>query len=187
MSGALSTIKQKASNGINRAASAVGIERTNTQEPNAMDELSDMCPRLTYQQRMIGFCTCFVLGYLITFGSFNYFIDLVEGNPVPFVMMYSIGNITSLFSSMFLCGPKKQFKNMFDETRKIVTIVFLSTLFLSIVICFIKFDSSIKLSLLLLLLLVQFCASVWYSLSYIPFARRWAKKCFRDAVGDNNV
>ena len=85
----LSSIKEKAARGMNRAASAVGIERTNTQDSNTMDEIAEFCPKLTYQQRMIGFGSCFVLGYLITFTSFNYFEDLILGNPVPFVLVYS--------------------------------------------------------------------------------------------------
>jgi hypothetical protein len=91
MSGALASIKTKASAGLNKAASAVGIQRTPTEDSNsnAIEELSELCPQLTYQQRLIGFGACFVLGYLITFLSFNYFIDLIEGNPVPFVILYS--------------------------------------------------------------------------------------------------
>mmetsp|Transcript_30073 Transcript_30073/g.46010 ORF Transcript_30073/g.46010 Transcript_30073/m.46010 type:complete len:185 (-) Transcript_30073:192-746(-) len=176
----LSSIKEKAARGMNRAANAVGIERTNTQDSNTMDEIAEFCPKLTYQQRMIGFGSCFVLGYLITFTSFNYFEDLILGNPVPFVLVYTLGNIISLFSAMFLCGPKRQFKNMFDDKRKTTTIVYLSTLLLSIIVAFIPFESSIKLSILLLLLFVQFFSSIWYSLSYIPFARKAVKKCFRD-------
>jgi len=83
---------------------------------------------------------------------------------------------------MFFCGPKRQFKNMFDEKRKIVTVIYLSTLFLSITVAFIKFDGSMKLSILILLLIVQFFSSIWYNLSYIPFARRAVKKCFRDNI-----
>jgi hypothetical protein len=89
MSGALASMKSKASAGVNKAASAVGIKRANTEDSNAMDELSESCPSLTYHQRMIGFCSCFVIGYLVTFMSFNYFIELIEGNPVPFVIIYS--------------------------------------------------------------------------------------------------
>ena len=73
---------------------------------------------------------------------------------------------------------------MFDKKRKVVTIVFLSTLLASIVICFIPINKDVKLAILVLLLLVQVCASVWYSLSYIPFARRAVKKCFKNNFGD---
>ena len=90
MSGALASIKSKASSGMNKAATAVGIQRASTEDSNAntMDELAEFCPQLTYQQRMIGFGTCFVLGYFITFASFRFFRELIDGNPVPFVILY---------------------------------------------------------------------------------------------------
>ena len=78
----------------------------------------------------------------------------------------------------------KRLKNMFDEKRKMVTIVYLSTLLLSIVVCFIPFNKDAKLIVLVLLLIVQFLSSIWYSLSYIPFARRAVKKCFKNNFGD---
>lgn len=101
-----------------------------------------------------------------------------------FTLSTAIGNIISLFSSMFLCGPKKQFKNMFDKKRKIATIVYLSTLATSIIICFIPFNQQSKLGILVILLIVQFLASIWYSLSYIPFARRAVKKCFKNTIDE---
>jgi hypothetical protein len=101
-----------------------------------------------------------------------------------FVTNKALGNIISLFSSLVVCGPKKLFKNMFDEMRKVVTMIYLSSLFVSIVVCFIKFNRDAKLVILLILLVVQLCSSVWYSLSYIPFARRAVKKCFKNAFGD---
>lgn len=85
---------------------------------------------------------------------------------------------------MFLCGPRKQFKNMFDKKRKIATIVYLSTLATSIIICFIPFNQRSKLGILVILLIVQFLASIWYSLSYIPFARRAVKKCFKNTIDE---
>lgn len=89
---------------------------------------------------------------------------------------------------MFLCGPKRQFKKMFDDTRRTVTIVYLSTLILSIVLCLIKFEKDAKLGILIVLLIIQFCSSIWYSLSFIPLARRAVKKFFRQQIGaDENV
>ena len=40
----------------------------------------------------------------MTFMSFRLFIKLVEGNPAPFVFLYTSGNILSLMSSVFLSG-----------------------------------------------------------------------------------
>jgi len=134
-------------------------------------------------QRIIGFAVCFGTGYLITFMSFGMFVELAEGDPVPFVLIYTLGHILSLSSSGFLVGPKRQCKNMFDKTRKWTTIVFLSTMIITLITCFVPMDSSAKLFTLILLLLIQLCASLWYSLSYIPFARRAVKKFLKSAVG----
>ena len=74
------------------------------------EELSNYCPKLTFQERLIGFATTFGLGYLIAFFSFRFFIKLIEGNPVPFAINYTAGHVLQLLSSMFLCGPQRQFR-----------------------------------------------------------------------------
>lgn len=74
------------------------------------EELSQYCPTLTFQQRLIGFACSFGMGYLIAFFSFRFFIRLVEGNPVPFAVNYTTGHVLQLLASMFLCGPRRQFK-----------------------------------------------------------------------------
>jgi hypothetical protein len=206
----LESVKQKASSGFNAAKSAVGIQT----EQSQIDEIAEFCPNLTWNQRIYGFAACYVIGYLITFMSFNFFTDLIDGDPVPFVVIYSkctsiwrrrlyiymcfntwnsithhysttgLGNIVSLCSAMFLCGPKRQFKRMFDDTRRTVTIIYLTTLAASIILCLIKFDKDAKLGILIVLLITQFFSSIWYSLSYIPLARRAVKKFFRQQTDD---
>ena len=49
---------------------------------------------------------------------------------------------------------------MFDETRKVTTIVFLASLFLVLVLCFVNMENILKLTLLVTLVLVQFFASL---------------------------
>lgn len=89
MSGALASIKSKASSGLNKAKSVVGIETKTTQE-TTMEDLAEGCPQLTYQQRLYGFGSCFIIGYLITFMSFRFFTDLIDGRPIPFVIVYTV-------------------------------------------------------------------------------------------------
>ena len=134
---------------------------------------------------MAGFALFFATGYFVTFGSFKHFIGLMEGNPVPFVLTYSLGNLCSLLASLFLVEPHRQLANMFDETRKVTTIVFLASLFLVLVLvlCFVNMENILKLTLLVTLVLVQFFASLWYSLSYIPFARNTVVKIGREKFG----
>jgi hypothetical protein len=55
-------------------------------------------------------------------------------NPVRFAILYSFGNLVSLCATMFLMGPVKQFKNMFDEKRRVATIVYLCALTATLVI-----------------------------------------------------
>ena len=44
------SIRQTASGSLTRAASAIGIETRSSQESDALEELTDLCPKLSYQQ-----------------------------------------------------------------------------------------------------------------------------------------
>eukprot|EP01082_Thalassiosira_pseudonana_P014827 g13350.t1 g13350 contig8:463029-464073(-) len=180
MSNMLASLKESAAKASTSVKSGLGIPHADSNasddnsEVSMMEEMSEYCPKLTFQQRVIGFATCFTIGYLMTFMSFRLFVKLVEGNPAPFVFLYSSGNIMSLMSSMFLSGPQKQFKYMFDDKRKMTSMVYLISLGTSIAVCFIPFKTGPKIGILVLLLLVQMCASLWYTLSYIPYGRATA-------------
>jgi len=52
------------------------------------------------------------MGLIISMSSFGAFSDLVLGYPTRFAILYSLGNFKSLCSTMFLVGPRQQFKNM---------------------------------------------------------------------------
>jgi len=101
-------------------------QASSSSSSDRLEELAAYCPQLTFQQRLIGFAVSFSIGYLIAFFSFRFFIHLVEGHPIPFALNYTFGHILQLLASTFLCGPKRQFKNMFDEKRRITSIVYLS-------------------------------------------------------------
>jgi hypothetical protein len=72
---------------------------------------------------------------------------------------------------------------MFDDTRRLTSIVYLSCLVSTLAIVFIPLYSTVKLLTLLLLMATQFVASCWYSLSYIPFGRRTAWRLLRRLCG----
>merc|ERR1712194_440105 len=79
------------------------------------DEEESLFPTLTYKQRMIGCMSCMIVGYLLSFGSFFRFGALLAGNPFPFVLYSTTGNIISLSGSCFLSGPTSQIKRMFHK------------------------------------------------------------------------
>jgi hypothetical protein len=55
------------------------------------DYVYSACPSLTYKQRLIGFGICLTMGFILTTGSIFRITQLILGNPVPFVINYSIG------------------------------------------------------------------------------------------------
>ena len=122
---------------------------------------------------------------LITFMSFKFFVQLIEGNPVPFAVNYTVGNILATSASMFLCGPKRQIKKMFDQHRKTVSTVYLSCLGVTLVVAFVPLQWVLQLALLVSLLITQCFANLWYSLSYIPYGRKTALKLIKKFLGLN--
>ncbi|GMI13514.1 hypothetical protein TrVE_jg11287 [Triparma verrucosa] len=157
--------------------------------PNIIDNVRDsitgdsendsICPKMSYTTRFYGFCGCFAFGWLITMMSFSRFVHLLRGEPVPFVLMYTLGNIISLCASMFLAGPKRQFKNMTDEKRRVVAIVYVISILSTLLVCFISMNNGLRIALLVTLLVTQFCALLWYTLSYIPYGRTMATACLK--------
>ena len=136
-----------------------------------------MCPSLTVKQRIYGFITCFCLGLLFSFlsigGIFAAFLDTTR-----FAILYSLGHITSVGSTLFLIGPERQCKRMFKKTRYIATILFILSLIATLIFAIIIYDKEVwwhRLALLLLIIL-QFCSVFWYTLSWIPFGRTIFKK-----------
>ncbi len=73
---------------------------------------------------------------------------------------------------MFLMGPMNQFRRMFDRIRIVATIVYLSLIGLTL---FLAFKNRVLPALLCSIL--QMFALLWYSLSYIPYARTMIMKC----------
>jgi hypothetical protein len=99
--------------------------------------------------------------------------------PVKFATLYSFANVVSIAGTMFLAGPMKQLKNMFARTRIIATLVFLTMIGVTIFVAV----KTQNVGLTILCLAVQFLAFVWYTLSYIPFARNAVLGCCKGVVG----
>uniref|UniRef100_A0A674HB74 Vesicle transport protein n=1 Tax=Taeniopygia guttata TaxID=59729 RepID=A0A674HB74_TAEGU len=124
---------------------------------------------LGWGTRVKGFIACFAIGCLCSIlGSCLLWIP--KKGLVFFAVFYTLGNIASIGSTMFLMGPMKQLKRMFEPTRLIATIVMLLCLILTL--C-----SAFWAGLALLFCILQFFAMAWYSISFIPYARDAVKKC----------
>jgi hypothetical protein len=55
-------------------------------------------------------------------------------NVVMFAILYSLGNIVALASTMFLRGPCKQIKSMFDSKRVVATCIYLLAMIATLVV-----------------------------------------------------
>ncbi len=75
------------------------------------------CPSMSFEYRLMCCIFCIVLGFLISMGSTFRLVKLLSGNPYPFAVLYSIGNILGISSTCFLFGPVAQLKKMFAPTR----------------------------------------------------------------------
>ena len=143
------------------------LPRLNTQDEEPEQE--GFLRSLTWRERLIGCGSCMILGYLLSFGSFFRMKDLIMGNPLPFVLNATIGNVIALGGSCFLKGPQAQLKSMFSESRRVASAAYLASLILTLVVAYAPIYP--KGLLLLLLLIIQYLSVLWYCLSYVPFAR----------------
>ena len=147
-----------------------------------------MCPTLTVKQRIYGFVTCYCIGMLFSFLSIGG-IFMAFMSPAKFAILYSLGNITSMGSTLFLFGPASQCKRMFKRGRIIATTLYLLALIGTLVFTLFIFDKENRPPwqrlIILLLIVLQFCTLFWYTLSYIPFGRTLFKKiCFACCCAD---
>jgi len=154
--------------------SAGGSEQTAADVENAMgvagsavgmDNNESCCPKVSYETRLKGFFGCFISGWLLSFCSV---IAISLGNISGFVLLYSLGNIVALLSTLFLMGPWKQLKNMFSSGRIFATLIFLGMIAVTIVVAF----KTKNVGAVVGCVLLQLMAGLWYTLSYIPFARQ---------------
>jgi Got1/Sft2-like family len=133
---------------------------------------TNLIPTLSWRERCIGCGTCMVAGYLLSMGSFWRIADLLSGHPLPFVVNATVGNWIALAGSFFLSGPAAQWRKMWHEKRRGTTLVYLTSLVVTLLVALVPFPSRpAKGLLLLVLMLVQYGSITWYCLSYIPFAQ----------------
>jgi len=148
----------------------VGLE-SDTEEKSFTAEF-DSAVTMSRTTRLYGFIACFCGGWLITIASL-FALPSIATNPERFAVLYTLGNVIALMSTFFLFGPIKQLKNMFKPSRAIATIVYLLSLALTLYLAF-----AVKLAIPVIIgMIVQLCAMIWYCATYVPYGREIIKKC----------
>ncbi|KFO29121.1 Vesicle transport protein SFT2B [Fukomys damarensis] len=135
-----------------------------TEDRNGLSEAVE-ASSLSWGTRIKGFIACFAIGILCSL--LGTFLLWVPGKGMSlFAVFYTMGNIASIGSTIFLMGPMKQLKRMFEPTRLIATILVL--LCFALTLCSAFWWK--KKVLALIFCILQSLALTWYSLSFIPFA-----------------
>ncbi|XVF14692.1 hypothetical protein REPUB_Repub09cG0083200 [Reevesia pubescens] len=75
-------------------------------------------------------------------------------------------------STTFLIGPKRQVSMMLDPVRIYATAIYLASIIIALFCAFYVHNKLLT----LLAIILEFGALIWYSLSYIPFARSMVSK-----------
>lgn len=125
----------------------------------------------SYKTRLLGFATMAALGWISNVIGLSW---LAAGDMKMFAIQFCIGSIVSIAATCFLFGPCAQIKRMFEPVRAGATIVYLLSIAATIIVA-VKVGQFIP---ILLCVLVQFCAYIYYCLSYIPYGRA----CLRNAI-----
>ncbi|KNC82926.1 hypothetical protein SARC_04793 [Sphaeroforma arctica JP610] len=132
---------------------------------------------LTRAQRYQAFALSFGIGVIMILLGV---LAIGFGNLSSFAVLYSLGNILLFGSSFFLSGFVGHLKVMFSEGRATASAVALGSIVLTLFAAF-WWKSKI---LVLLFVFIQVGANLWYSLSYIPYARAWVTKILSRTLDD---
>ncbi|KAF5828145.1 tetraspanning membrane protein [Dunaliella salina] len=128
----------------------------------------DESTTLSWKQRATGFGICFGLGILISAISIPTLWSL---SFTKFAILWALGSLLSMGSTMFLMGPLKQLKAMFASHRLLATCVYLASTILTLFLAF-KFQNP---GLCLIMLAVQIAALIWYCATWIPGGQTYLK------------
>lgn len=150
----------------------------NQEEEGLLDEFGQEC-KLTKRQRLYGAAGCYAFGALCSFLA----TLMMWGGPKhlkQFAFFYTVGNLCSIGSSLFLVGPKHQLKVMCLPVRRVACCVWMGAMLLTLIIAFAFPKAGI---LVLFLVAIQYAAMLWYGASFIPYGRAMLKKCCQKAAG----
>ncbi|KAJ7959328.1 Vesicle transport protein [Quillaja saponaria] len=136
------------------------------EESLVYDESDGICS-LSPMQRIYGFAALLFAGLVCMFLSLIVFVK-----PIKFAVLFTFGNLLAAGSTGFLLGPGRQVAMMFDRVRVYATAIYLGCIVVAL-ICALWIHNKV---LTILAIISEICALIWYSLSYIPFARTMVSK-----------
>ncbi|CAI4229916.1 unnamed protein product [Auanema sp. JU1783] len=146
------------------ASGLAGEEQSGRFASTSVSQPQPQTTSLSWDTRIQCFVGCFLLSIISSICA-NYLLLLTK--LTGFCIMTSIGAVLSLSSTCFLMGPIGQIKKMFDSSRWLASVLYI-TLILATLIAGLLLKNA---PLAVICTIGQYLAMAWYSLSYIPYAR----------------
>lgn len=132
-----------------------------------MSEEWDEMSQLTLTQRMSGFFMSLGMGIAFIIIAMG-FVPALALFAKKFAFFYSCGSLFCVASTSFLVGPQRQLKMMFDANRAQAAAGYVGALCMTLISA-VYWNSAV---LSFAFAGLQIVSVLWYSLSYIPFARQ---------------
>eukprot|EP01063_Lacrimia_lanifica_P037874 TRINITY_DN791_c0_g7_i1.p2 TRINITY_DN791_c0_g7~~TRINITY_DN791_c0_g7_i1.p2 ORF type:complete len:213 (+),score=47.36 TRINITY_DN791_c0_g7_i1:80-718(+) len=133
-----------------------------------MDEVGESMS-LTWKQRLQMFAGFMVMSWCC-YGLAIFFAPMIAVMPKKFAFFFTAANFFGIASTAFLVGPWKQLRSMGEHNRQLVSLVYLTSMTMTLTAA-VHWRNS---ALVIFFCAVQVASLVWYSLSYIPYARHVA-------------
>ena len=150
-----------------------------TQEQTIEEQVCEMCPTMTFKQRLIALICCCVLGYILEIcGTLTLIGGPTARNIRKFSVLYVCGNLIAIMATAFWVGPKLMCKKMWNSTRRGATAMYLVSLVLVLVLALLH----VAVGVVLLMLGVELFCAVWYSASYVPKGRWCVVQCCKNTL-----
>ena len=160
-----------ASTTASESGSSVDVEEgdasaSQEREGLLLGDLGHACG-LNRRQRLYGALGCYGCGALCAVLS----TLMLWGGPhhvKQFAFFYTLGALCSIGSSLFLIGPVRQLRVMCLPVRRVACAVWMGSMLATLIVAF-GFPKAGP--LVLLLVVVQYAAMLWYGASFVPYGR----------------
>ncbi|KAK6238347.1 hypothetical protein QUC31_003816 [Theobroma cacao] len=185
---------EKMNHAFEKMKMLVGMEGDDDQQQPAleegnsfsfMDDFNRQCT-LTTKQRFYGFAICLVAGLTCTLLDVKSLAKLQRAHVL--LLDHEVHLVKKIQRKLldggdwvrkkkhdltaFLIGPKRQVSMMLDPVRIYATAIYLASMIIALFCAFYVHNKLLT----LLAIILEFGALIWYSLSYIPFARSMVSK-----------
>uniref|UniRef100_A0A0A9YEY9 Vesicle transport protein n=1 Tax=Lygus hesperus TaxID=30085 RepID=A0A0A9YEY9_LYGHE len=128
---------------------------------------------MSLKNRLRCYAACFAVGTLVSFLSIITLVN-IKRKPYQFAILYTLGNIIAIASSAFLWDPWYQLRCMFKPPRVYSSVVYISCIIITIVVV----STKPKAAAVVVLVLIQSLAGLWFTVAAIPFAQTAIRRLF---------